>query len=71
MATEQGMDSIIWKAVGIDMPDADETVMIFHPAENEPVWMGYYDGARWVSVDGMPIGTAVSHWATMPEGPRS
>jgi hypothetical protein len=53
------------------MPDDNLTVMIHHAEEDEPVWMGYYDGddGTWRTVDGAR--TAVTHWADLPDPPNA
>jgi hypothetical protein len=38
--------------------------------QSEPVWLGFYDGQSWVTVDGWLHGPrGVTHWAEMPAGP--
>jgi hypothetical protein len=59
---------IDWKDAATHTPDADTTVLIHCPAEDEPVWMGYFDGEEWRSVEGVPV--EVTDWADMPEGPK-
>lgn len=51
------------------LPDSDQTVMVHHPKNEEPVWMGYHDGECWRDIDGMTI--RVSHWAPLMEPPKS
>lgn len=63
-------ETLEWKDVNDSMPDSDETVLVFHEDAPDPVWLAYYDGTRWVSVDGMPLEDAVTHWAQMPGGPQ-
>ena len=58
-----------WRTCTREMPDADLTVMIHHPKSDEPVWMGFYDGECWRSIDGAR--THVSHWMPLPDGPSS
>lgn len=50
-------------------PDADMTVIVHAPSESEPVWLGYFDGKRWRSVEGVPI--RVTHWTELPEPPTA
>ena len=59
-----------WLSVADEMPDDGLTVMIHHAEEDEPVWLGYYDGGdgTWRTVDGAR--TAVTHWADMPDPPN-
>ncbi|WP_153110095.1 hypothetical protein [Propionivibrio limicola] len=62
-------EEIVWHRADIAMPDSDETVLVrIDDEEEEPVWLGYHDGDRWLNVDGYPI-NAVICWAKMPEGP--
>lgn len=57
-----------WKDVNQELPDADETVLVATIDNTEPVWLGYYDGERWLDAEGIPVN--VSHWAPMPEAPK-
>ena len=61
------MQTADWKSAGDELPDADQTVLIHHPKNDEPVWLGFFDGEQWHDVDAMPA--EVSHWAPMPEPP--
>lgn len=58
-----------WKTIADEMPDSDETVLVFSKEADEPVWLGYWDSENdcWRAVDGSKI--EVTHWAKMPEGP--
>jgi len=58
-----------WRDCSREMPDADTTVLIACPDENEPVWMGYWDGLAWWSVEGGTV--KVSHWKHLPEPPNA
>lgn len=62
-----------WIDVETQLPDAEETVLIYMPnAEVEPVWPGYFDyyGDRcWCVADGMPAGR-VTHWKPFPLPPE-
>lgn len=49
------------------LPDADHTVQLFDPTASEPVWPGYFDGERWLYVDGVPA--TPTHYAPMLTGP--
>ena len=61
-----------WISVDDQLPDADETVLLFMPeAEGEPIWPGYfecYGSCQWLLADGMPAGN-VTHWMRFPDGP--
>ena len=56
-----------WTRCADALPDSDLTVMIHHPEEDEPVWVGYHDGKRWRTAEGARV--AVTHWMPMPEPP--
>jgi hypothetical protein len=62
---------VLWQSVADQMPDDDLTVMIHHPEEDEPVWLGYHDGDddTWRTVDGTRC--EVTHWAEMPDAPNA
>lgn len=63
-------DTIIWTDVAKQLPDADETVLIYSSLYDPGVGMGYLDGEQWRDAgDGWPI-AAPSHWASMPKGPK-
>lgn len=65
-------ETITWHATSERMPDADATVLIEVPGCNEPVGLGWWDGAEWRSGDGWPLyETPVTHWAEMPKGPTT
>jgi hypothetical protein len=67
---------VAWVSVEESLPDADTTVLVNAPGASEPVWLGYYDGVYWFSVDGgcydteddSEIAQAVVAWAPMPRG---
>ena len=52
-------------------PDAEETVLIFQPSGDDPVWLGFYDYecGGWRDVSG-ELTDKVTHWATVPAGIR-
>jgi Protein of unknown function (DUF551) len=56
-----------WTRCEDDLPDADQTVMIYDPDEPEPVWVGYLDGETWRTAEGSRA--AVTYWMPMPIGP--
>ena len=68
-------ETITWIPVTDRLPDDDETVMIYAPTVNEPVWLGCLSGdtGRWYDVDDSYHMTsrAVTHWATIPKGPTT
>jgi len=59
-----------WIDAAEQLPDADTTVLVFAPESSEAVWLGYFDGEGWHSVEGMPYAAgAVKAWASMLRGP--
>jgi hypothetical protein len=66
MNTEQETQ---WKSVTAEMPDSDITVLVHHPDNDEPVWIGFHDGKNWRSVEAGRI--RVSHWRDMPAPPHN
>ncbi len=66
-----GAELIRWMPVSKVLPDGDETALLRIAGLTETyVWAGYYDGARWVSAEGVPLGgDVVTHWAVFPAGP--
>lgn len=62
------VETITWFPVSLEtMPDGDLTVQLFDEAASEPVWPGYFDGDKWLYIDGT-IARPTS-WAQMPAGP--
>ncbi len=61
------VEMVRWRDPAVAMPDADETVLVYSATEDEPVWLGYHDGAKWRSVANEPWD--VMAWRPMPEGP--
>lgn len=62
-----------WIDVNDEMPEAEETVLIYMPdADGELIWPGYfeyYGDCRWLLADGMPAGR-VTHWMHFPFPPK-
>lgn len=58
-----------WNDVRDFLPDSDITIIVHHPNNDEPVWLGFHDGETWRDVNGEEI--AVSHWREMPEPPAA
>ncbi len=58
-----------WTKVADGVPDSDETVLIHHAQNDDPVWMGYLDteSGVWRDVHGACV--PVSHWRRLPEPP--
>ena len=66
-------ETIEWIDADSQRPDDDIIVLVATPSLPEQVWLGYYDSEsnEWKISDGLPFGDKVTHWAEMPEGPRS
>jgi len=68
-------ETISWHSVEESLPDDVEMVLVHAPGADEPVWLGFYDGVHWFSVDGPEYGNeeeiaaTVKAWAVMPKGP--
>lgn len=75
MSTILDIESIEWRAVADELPDADVTVLVYAPGSDEPVWLGFYDDVYWFAVTGDGYGdpdeiaAEVIAWAPMPKGP--
>ena len=62
-------ETIRWHSVDVELPDPDTTVLLYAPTADEPVWLGWYDGAFWFAVDAMEYEDgAVKAWAYLPAG---
>ncbi len=62
-------ETITWKRVSDELPDADMTVLISAPRHDEPVWLGWYEDGCWFSVDAAEFSRGdVVAWAEMPTG---
>jgi hypothetical protein len=65
------IEKLHWFNAREQLPDADETVLVVIPTHDDPVWLGYYDGTTWITVEGLPLtDNAVTCWAHMPRGPQ-
>jgi hypothetical protein len=58
-------ETIQWMPAA-ELPDSDSIVLITCTDGDDPVWLGYYDGTEWLTVEGAAV--KVSHWAEMPAG---
>lgn len=66
------IEKIHWSVASDGLPDADETVHICMPGNDEPVWIGYFDGTTWRTSDGFPVKAGeVTYWAPMLKGPEA
>lgn len=60
-------ETLVWHEIADgDFPDADLTVIVRLRNNEEPVWLGYWDGEEWRDVDGQPV--EVVRWADLPAG---
>lgn len=63
-------ETITWRSVAESLPDADLTVHVALKGDDEPTWLGFFDGDAWHSIDGMPFAAQVTHYAEMLKGPH-
>ena len=52
-------------------PDSDTTVIVFQPASDEPVGIGFHNGEEWMSIMGESLMDVVVSWQDFPEPPAS
>lgn len=57
-----------WTTVDTELPDSNETVLVFAPEADPPVWMGYIEDGEWWLVDAYRA--RVTHWMPLPEPPE-
>lgn len=57
-----------WIRADQQSPDDGRTVLVACCHNSEPVWLGYHDDGRWLSIDGMDIDD-VTHWQDLPDPP--
>ncbi len=60
------MNGFQWVDATEELPDADITVLVAGDFDGQ-VWLGYFDGEDWQSVEGGKID--VTHWAEVPSPP--
>lgn len=62
-----------WHSVLLRIPDSDTIVLVHVPQNNEPVWLGYFDGEhdRWNWIGGSEIEQTVTHWMELPQPPEA
>lgn len=62
-------EMIAWRRAADQMPDADESVLVYAPNVDEPVWIGFFDGEQWVTDGLVPYNEGeVYAWAPLPAG---
>lgn len=59
-------ETITWIPVASGLPDADLTVHVTLVNNEEPTWLGYFNGERWLDIDNQPVD--VIAWAEMLKG---
>lgn len=65
-------ETIEWIACADDLPDDDEMVLLYAPADDaEPVMLGFLDGDEWRDWTACPVLEEVVAWARMPGGPKA
>jgi hypothetical protein len=68
------VETLEWIEPRHQLPDADTTVLVFAREADDPVWLGYWDGKSWFTVNGVEysnadeIAASVTAWATLPTG---
>jgi len=71
-AVKAALSSVVlvdWKKVADQMPDSDETVLVYGPTLDPDVWLGYHDGECWRDVAGEKLEPVLA-WAPLPEPPN-
>jgi hypothetical protein len=67
-----GAEARGWIRVADELPDADETVLVYCPQSIEPVWLGFLDGEDWRDVSGTSLAEELpTHWMRMPVPPST
>lgn len=62
------IESVRWTLTSQALPDSDTTVNIERESgADETIWLGYHDGERWMSVEGMELVDVIA-WAPMLGG---
>jgi len=65
-------ERIVWYPVAERLPGHTHDVLIWMPTESDQtVWVGYHDKHGWQLANGCPVDEPVTHWATMPTGPKA
>ena len=59
---------IAWRDARAAVPVDDSSVLVLSPESDFPVWIGFYDGERWVSADLVEYEKPVTAWARLPSG---
>lgn len=62
--------SITWIPVTQELPDEEQTVLVYSPKSDSPVWIGFLDAGQWREVSAELYTEEVTHWAHLPEGPK-
>jgi len=62
------MSLLSWRDSAQGLPEVGMTVFIASERTVEPVWLGYFDGEKWMTVEGVPAGP-VAQWAMPPANP--
>lgn len=56
-----------WIDASAQLPDDDRAVLVHVVDVSDPVWLGYWDGESWRTVEGMRV--EVRHWREIPLPP--
>ena len=68
LSTIRQSEQITWVSAD-HFPDVDKTVLVTLVGDDEPVWIGFFDGTDWVdaTTGGSFMGEVIA-WADMPRG---
>lgn len=68
LSTIRQTEQITWVSAE-HLPDVDQTVQVTLLGDDEPVWLGFFDGTGWVdATTGGEFMREVIAWAEMPRG---
>jgi hypothetical protein len=62
-------EQITWIDPSDELPDEEQTVLLFVPNASEPVWPGFLSDGVWCWADGGVIRETVVAYAELPAGP--
>lgn len=62
---------VIWIGENVEKPDSELAVLVELVGDNEPVWLGFWDGTTWRDAcTGGEFAGQVVAWADLPKGRR-
>ena len=66
------VEHIVWHPVESVMPNDERVVLIKTDSPVLPAFTGYcFNKSTWLSIGSHSISGNVTHWAELPEGPKS